>query len=306
MNIETTLYQDFTLSELESFLKGLQVAELRKTLLHLFQKYQYYQNLTEWNKAVRICESLAIIGWGEAEGYEALHFTYVNGNPYTCFADYLDKERIQSANWSKGKSGYTLKPGKVYRFNAPNEKAEIVQDIQTDIQNGNFLTQRNWLPGNPVKPKLALLNALPELTFIRDQLIQLRAFFNARLSGHHYGKSLNYIYVICHISSEFTQYELTDTLPDSGQKYAGRTMLTPKFVPGRFNRKTGIYTVDYFIPKTFGEQPESLQLQKLKQDMVEIIDLAVEKLRQKCAGFDFDQMKQDVEQCLYKWESKRG
>lgn len=60
-------------------------------------------------------------------------------------------------------------------------------------------------------------------------------------------------------------------------------------------------TVDYYIPKTFGEQPESLQLQMLKQDMVEIIDLSVEKLRQKCAGFDFDQMKQDMEQCLDDW-----
>lgn len=301
MSIETTLYQDFTLSELESFLKGFHVAELRNALLHLFQKYQYYQNLTEWNRAVRICESLAIIGWGEAEGYEAFHFTYVNGNPYTCFVDYLDKERIQSANWSKSKSGYTLKPGQVYRFNAPNEKAEIVQDIPIDIQNGSFLTQRNWLPGNPVKPKPFIQNALPELTFIRDQLIRLRVFLNARLSGHHYGKSLNYIYIPCHISSEFTQYELTDTIPESGQKYAGKTILTPKVVPGRFNRKTGVYTIDYFIPKAFGEQSESLQLQKLKQDMVEIIDLAVEKLRQKCAGFDFDQMKKVALKCLDEW-----
>lgn len=59
--------------------------------------------------------------------------------------------------------------------------------------------------------------------------------------------------------------------------------------------------VDYYIPKTFGEQPESLQLQMLKQDMVEIIDLAVAKLRQKCAGFDFDQMKKDLQQCLDEW-----
>jgi hypothetical protein len=298
MNLEITLYQDFTLSELESFLKGFQEAELRKTLLHLFRKYQHYHNLTEWNRVVRICESLAIIGWGEEEGVEALYFTYINCNPYTCFADYSDKERIQSANWSKSKSGYTLKPGQVYRFNEPNEKAEKVQDIQTDIQSGKFLTQRNWLPGNPVKLRLFVQNALPELEWIRDKVVQCRAFLNARLSGHSYGKSLNYIHMRYHISSEFTLYELTDS---PGQKYAGKTVLTPKFVPGRFNPKTGIFPIDYYMPKAFGALQESEQLQQLKQDMLEMVDLAMEKLQKKCSGFDFMQMRKDLERCLGEW-----
>ena len=53
------------LKELEEFLQSQSdVEQLRERLFAEFLKYADYENAGEWNKAVRLCESLAIIGWG--------------------------------------------------------------------------------------------------------------------------------------------------------------------------------------------------------------------------------------------------
>ena len=56
------------LKELEEFLQSQSEIELlRERLFAGFLKYADYKNAEEWNKAVRLCESLAIIGWGNKE-----------------------------------------------------------------------------------------------------------------------------------------------------------------------------------------------------------------------------------------------
>lgn len=51
------------LNELEVFLKSQNdIDKLRDSLFAEFLKYADYKNVEEWNNAVRVCESLAIIG----------------------------------------------------------------------------------------------------------------------------------------------------------------------------------------------------------------------------------------------------
>ncbi|WP_445709904.1 hypothetical protein [Flavobacterium sp.] len=75
-----------TLDELENYLlKQNNTDDLRNNLLEQFTKYADYKNAEDWNKCVRICESLAIVGWGNHEPLEALKGIFFNGNPMTCF-----------------------------------------------------------------------------------------------------------------------------------------------------------------------------------------------------------------------------
>ena len=74
------------LNELKAYLSELpDIDSVRTNLLDEFLKYARYSNVTEWNRAVRLCECLAIVGWGEHEGLEAVKTSYFNGNPNTFF-----------------------------------------------------------------------------------------------------------------------------------------------------------------------------------------------------------------------------
>lgn len=51
------------LNELKAYLSELpDIDSVRTNLLDEFLKYARYSNVTEWNRAVRLCECLAIVG----------------------------------------------------------------------------------------------------------------------------------------------------------------------------------------------------------------------------------------------------
>ena len=71
--VEQKIFEIEDLKELEEFLQSQsEIEQLRERLFAEFLKYADYKNAGEWNKAVRLCESLAIIGWGNHEALEAL------------------------------------------------------------------------------------------------------------------------------------------------------------------------------------------------------------------------------------------
>ena len=66
------IYEIENLAELEIFLRAQDQILIRERLLGEFNRYAFYKNASEWNRAVKICECLAIVGWGERESLEAL------------------------------------------------------------------------------------------------------------------------------------------------------------------------------------------------------------------------------------------
>ncbi len=56
-----------TLEELRRQLDSSAGRRLRKALLREFWKVCRYSNAEEWNRAVRVCGALAIVGWGNCE-----------------------------------------------------------------------------------------------------------------------------------------------------------------------------------------------------------------------------------------------
>jgi len=111
------LFKIETLEELENFLATQNQDEIRSEMLELFYRFCMYRNVSEWNKAVRLCEGLAITGWGDHEPVQAVRGKFFNGNPVTGFINKYSQDRFLDAIWSKRNTGFTLEQGRAsYHF----------------------------------------------------------------------------------------------------------------------------------------------------------------------------------------------
>jgi hypothetical protein len=61
-----------SLDELKRRLAATDAGGARQALLTEYQRLFTYRNIVEWNALVRVCEALALLGWGDAEPAEAL------------------------------------------------------------------------------------------------------------------------------------------------------------------------------------------------------------------------------------------
>lgn len=288
------IYDEMSIEELGEFLRSFNISEVASYLESEFMLYSYYKNLEEWNKAVRLCECFTIIGWGNKIPVEAQKSKFFNGNPYTGFYDKDGAEHHRGAIWSKRKNGYTIEPDRVF-----DEKSQK-KEIEIDILDGKFASQRNWIFKNPIKPYIFLRNAFDELEFIQKKVLELKTYLNEHLDSSNYGTSLNYLSISVNVSSQVTEYEIVSE--KTKKSYAFGKIKTPKFRFNRFTKKDGIYSIDYYIPKEFGSDSEVKQIENLKKDMLTILSTSSEKLKRKCPNFQFKKLETDCIRLLEDWK----
>lgn len=296
MKINEGLYENMSLLELSDFLNSFSKIDSVNALKKEFSRYAYYQNVTEWNKVVRICESFAVLGWSDMTPVEARRSKFFNGNPYTGFYDKDGHEHYQGAHWSKTKDGYILTPENVFHFQGKN-KVIVAEVVPTKAQKETISSQRNWIAKNPIRPHVLMRNAFPELMYIQKSVDELGDYLNTALHSSKYGLELNYLSISVNISSPFAAYEV---VPDTVNT-ANSHIKVPKFRYRRFTRTNGVCTVDYYIPKEFGESSECKQIQNLKEDMMSIVIAIAQKLEKKCRKFDFEALIADLDVALQKW-----
>src|SRR5580765_3492783 len=81
--------------------------KVRRALLDELAKVIEYNEALEWAAAVRICEALAIVGWGDRERVDAV--SGFNGDCWeTYFVNGTDELRFRQGRWSKRKAGWVL------------------------------------------------------------------------------------------------------------------------------------------------------------------------------------------------------
>ena len=113
------IYEIENLAELEIFLRAQDQILIRERLLGEFDRYAFYKNASEWNRAVKICECLAIVGWGERESLEALRGKFYNGYAMTYFLSAHGEARFIEAMWSKRKTGLTMQDSDTFFSRKP-------------------------------------------------------------------------------------------------------------------------------------------------------------------------------------------
>ncbi|WP_289663826.1 hypothetical protein [Flavobacterium panacagri] len=327
----TEIYKIEDLKKLKEFLEGQKDKDkIRETLFTEFLKYAHYKNVTEWNKAVKICECLAIIGWGDYEPLEALRGMYFNGNPMTFFCNKFGECRFVDAIWSKRKMGFTMEQGRTsYHFSPDqrNEKSTILGDYETkeDIQDLKIESQRNWAPKNPVWLAQGISNCYENSKpFLESITTDLQPTLNQDMRPEKYGSAVNRI-IINHSHSFFdnahckTNYIIIESDKKISNQKAWEDLhtlypkeeieqngyyLRSRFEYGPFRTDTGKVQITIHFEKEFSELSQSAQKELFSKYVLTALQTITDKLKKKKLDYDFDLMLEDFTAILNEWKNK--
>lgn len=313
------------IEDLREYLMGKpDVDELREQLYACFLKYSQYCNATEWNKAVRICEALAIIGWGAHEPVEATRGVYFNGNPETYFINRHNKPRFLDAVWSKRKDGFAIDYELAFFHGSPEN--QLTEPIHLngpagETQDIKLYSQRNWISKNPIHIIRGLANCYesskPMIDSMENKLIPMlsqgmrpelygtainRIILNISLSFYdNYHCKTNYI-----IADESLKLKKKDLYPKLLEMYSDKEIqdngyyLRNRFTYGPFRSDTGTTRITIVFEKEFSQ----LSIQEQKQLFSEYIIHAVEHVAKRLEGktdYKFPLMIDDFKSILDSW-----
>ncbi|WP_405396897.1 hypothetical protein [Maribacter sp. Asnod2-G09] len=317
-----------TLTELEAYLfQQTDIEGLRSKLLSEFSKYADYKNAEEWNKAVHICESLAIIGWGDNEPVEALKGMFFNGNPMTYFLNRFGEFRFVDAIWSKRKDGYTMEQGRT-SFHASADDSQQRETILSDyitkehIQDIKLLSQRNWIPKNPIRIRAGLSNCYENSKPVIESLQKdLQIALNRKMQPEKYGRSVNRIIITCSFSFFDDDHCKTNyIIKESDKKISSKNayveiqkmfskkeiekngyFLRNRFEYGPFRKDTGRTRITIHFEKGFSELTHSEQRDKLGEYFIVALNKTSDKLKKKL-DYDFELLMNDFTGILNDWK----
>ena len=319
------------LKELEEFLQSQnETDKLRENLFAEFLKYADYKNAAEWNKAVRICESLAIIGWGSHEPLEALRGMFFNGNPMTYFLNKFGETRFVDAVWSKRINGFTMEQGRTsYCFSPddPKQKQSVSWEYETkeDIQDIKLESQRNWIPKNPIWIERTISNCYENSKAIIESIEnELQPELNKRMRPEKYGRAVNRIILDCaysyydnanckeniiiakderKMSSQTAWVELHKMYSKKEIEENGY-YLRNRFEFGPFRADTGKLKTTIHFEKEFSELSHKEQKERLCEYILFALNSIIGKQKKKKLNYNFDLMLEDFELILTEWKNK--
>lgn len=314
------------LEKLEEYLLTFEEKEIRDQLFTDFKIYSNYKNGEEWNKAVRICECLTIIGWGNYEPVQAVRGKFFNGNPETRFYNKFSKQRFVNAIWSKRKDGYTMEQGRTSYHNSPDipNKKTVLNDhpVKEDIQDTKLNTQRNWIPINPILINRTISNCYENSKPLIQSIEQdLMSSLNHQMRPALYGTAIQRIRINCRFSYYDAAYNKTnyiiapkplklkssalrqELLKTHSKEEISKNgyFLRNRFEFGNFQSKTGTLSVQIHFEKEFSQLSHQEQKNTFSKHLTTALTMVIEKLNKKKLDYDFELMFADFEEILANW-----
>lgn len=322
------IYQLENLEEIANYLSKFKENEIRNLLFTDFINYSNYKNAEEWNKAVRVCECLAIIGWGNHEPVQATRGKFFNGNPETRFYNKFSEARFVNAIWSKRKEGFTMEQGRTSYHQSPDLPKEktLLHDhpVQEDIQDIKLNTQRNWISFNPILIKRTISNCYESSkAMIQEVEKDLMPTLNQQMRPEIYGTTIKRISLICCYSYNDgkynkTNYIITPTLLKLKSSALSKELLKTyskeeiskngyflrnRFEIGNFKSTTGSMDIRIHFEKEFSQLSLAEQKTTFSKHLTMALTMAIEKLNKKKLNYNFELMFSDFQKILVKWES---
>ncbi len=314
------------LSELERFLKNKHTDEFREHLFQEFLKYSNYKNATEWNRAVKICECFAIIGWGKYEALQASKGQFFNGNPNTKFYNKFYELRFVDAIWSKRKSGYTMEQGRTSYFQSPDDSANSSNlwnhKVVEDIQDLKLVNQRNWIPFNPILIKRSIGNCYENSKlFIERFEKELQPELDRKMKPESYGRAVNQLVFNCSfsfydnyhcktnyvIADENLKLKKKDFRVELSKMFSKKEIddngyyLRNRFEFGPFQSKTGRMKTNINFEKEFSELSFIDHKITFSKHLIKALKVVIAKLKKKKLEYDFDLMFDDFQTIINTW-----
>lgn len=327
----TEIYNIDNLEELKLFLENQSNTDrLREELFADFLRYADYKNVSEWNKAVKLCESLAIIGWGKHEPLEAIRGMFFNGNPETSFRNKFGECRFVEAIWSKRTAGFTMEQDRTSYYFSPDQEDEKQTkpwqyEVKEDIQDLKIDSQRNWIPKNPIRLVRGISNCYENSkTVIESIENDLQKELNLNMQPEKYGNAINQIYIhhshsyydnnSCKtnhiIADEKLQLKKKDFYPHLLKMFPADEIekngyyLRNRFEFGPFKSNTGRVKIDIHFEKQFSELSYQEQKEKFSEHVSTALNTIVGKLKKKKLAYNFDLMFEDFSKLINEWKTK--
>ena len=321
------IFSSKNLVELENFLSTQNADEIREKLFAEFLVYANYKNVTEWNKAVRLCECLAIVGWGNYEPVQAVCGTFFNGNPMTDFYNKFGQPRFVGAIWSKRKNGLTMENGRTAYHYSPDvpDKQTIMEEypVVEYIEDVKLAGQRNWIPRSPIYISRTIGNCYENSKTVIESIgNELRDNLERNMTPHLYGRAINIINF--NLSFSFydhdhckTNHIIADPKLNLKQKDFYPVLLTmyPKkeiekngyYLRNRYEYgsfRDGKFRVKIHFEKELGEMETCAQKQKISFHVEEALSVVIDKLKKKKLDYNFHLMQSDFLRIINEWKVK--
>jgi len=294
------IFEAATLAALKARVAAQSASRLRSPLLAEYERLFHYRNIEEWNALVRVCEALALVGWGEREPVEALAARWVNGSWYTTLqtrefrklAGHGNTGRNTEAEWSKRGSSYIL-------CNGDDERNYGIE---------SFASQRLPLPKNPIRLGRRVANHQTSAAPFVDALSALRKRLDKQLSADRYGDAFEYVGIACVFSNhddkhETVRGEFFHAQKDVPKGFKSRHYVRPRLGLGKLTQKNGLWhwRVDRHFTRAEGELPLPKQKQVFAEDLLSIVATLGQRLAKKKLSFDQERLRVDLEALLAKW-----
>ena len=273
---------------------------LRAMLLAEYDRLLRYRNIAEWNQLVRVCEALAIVGWGEHEPVEALAERWLNGSWYTT---------LRTREFTK-LSGHGTTTGNA-ETEWSKQGASFVPRGSEDTRDhgiGRFASQRLPLPKNPLRLAQRVANHQKSAGAFVEALSALRRRLDRELSSDSYGDGFDYVGIACTFSNhdddhETVRGEFFHDAKDVPKNFKGRHYVRPRIELGKLTQKNGLWhwRVDRRFTRAEGELPLAAQKQLFREDLLAILSTLGQRLAKKKLGYDIARLRADLEQLLETW-----
>lgn len=324
------IYEIDELQQLREYLSGFpDMDELRAELFSEFLRHSSYSSAAEWNKAVRLCECLAIVGWGDREPLEAIRGVSFNGRPNTYFINRDSRPRFMDAVWSKGKDGIAIDFSLSAWHDSPdcNQSKKIsTKNIIGEVQDEPLKSQRNWIAKNPILITRGLANCYENSRPVIDSIEkELNPELNRRMRPEVYGNAIDRIELLCSFSFYDnyhckTNYIIADEKLRLRQKDFYPVLLTMfseneiedngyylrnRFTYGPFRPATGFMRIVIVFEREFSELSHRRQKQVLSDYFLHAVRQCAKRLEKKI-DYNFELMISDFSAILSQWCENDG
>ncbi|MCL1993458.1 MAG: hypothetical protein FWG66_10995 [Spirochaetes bacterium] len=321
MNINDVFSID-DLNDLEKFLVGGDSEKVREELFAEFLRYADYKNASDWNKAVRLCECLAITGWGGHEAVQAVRGKFFNGSPETSFYNKFMQKRFVNAVWAKKKTGLTMEPRGTTYFHSPDlpdKKGSDEYPVSECIEDLKLQEQRNWIERNPVKFSRTVSNCDKNCEALVESIIgSLQPNLDANMAPEKYGKAVHLIifnlnfsfegfvktnYIIADAGLNLTEKDFPTALlkmHSEAEIQKNGYYLRNRYEYGTF--RAGVIRTDIYLEKALNELDYAAQKQKISFFATEALGVVADKLKKKKLAYDFDLMRADFLKIMDGWK----
>lgn len=276
-----------SLEDLSFYLQSQPVTALRTGLFELFDAHAEYQDADQWAAAVRICESLAIVGWASRERVDAI--SHFNGDCWdTRFVTENEERRFREGRWTKRKSGWALfNPEYHASPDFPGKPSMGWQHFAkinfAVVDRPNLPSQRNYRKQMPiVMGRIGGTNATSEIVarLKRELTSRLRDAMRPSV----YGDAVERFYFTLHCPA----------LAESG---------SAQLMVGAYNSKQKSFDCDLHFDLAFAELPPSRQREYFAVNLMAAIDSLESKLKTRGIEYDIAGFRSDVALAIASWQA---